>query len=422
MPVTKSSPRTRALAATILLGVILAGAAAGRADDPPAPPFNHPLGPATKASPLLRDCPLPLFDDQGRRTDQKGAIACGTCHAADAQGRIDTGALLPGKTASQLCAACHKKQARMAGTAHVMDEGCLACHQPHAQDAAEDLWTAGLETDAEYEASAACLACHDDPGWAAWPPWKLPAKKQPAPGDRKMKLVARTEPMEAHEFGCSECHDPHAKTPNHSLLADGPDRDFAKLCLNCHDEELARLAYTYHGPSRFGPPGRGTTLCGPCHRMHPPDPDRRPAAPALSLPASTAAAFSTADLTCLACHAAAADHARPAGNYTHPPLPMTNRQQEEAPGFYPLRDKDGQLGPAGRLACLTCHLPHGRQVDLDDLSAEQKRPPAAYLPPPVPLTRRYVQPNLCCDCHHPDALPRFLYFHRPNLLPQPPPP
>jgi predicted CXXCH cytochrome family protein len=74
--------------------------------------------------------------------------------------------MVDGKTASAICAACHQNEARLSVTGHVMDDGCLACHQPHGSDSPADLWTVGLDEDAE-EDSAACLSCHDHPGWGS---------------------------------------------------------------------------------------------------------------------------------------------------------------------------------------------------------------------------------------------------------------
>jgi predicted CXXCH cytochrome family protein len=381
---------------------------------PPPGPFNHPMGESTKASNLLVGCGLPLFDAEGRRVE-KGAIGCGTCHA-DAE--RDPAAMVDGKTASAVCAACHQDEAKLSGTAHVMDDGCLACHQPHGSDSPADLWTVGLDEDAE-EGSAACLSCHDHPGWGSWPRWKLPDKKEPT-ADGRMTLVPRAEPMEAHQIECNECHNPHAKAPNSKLLADGPDDDPAKLCLNCHEEGLARLAYTYHSPSRLSPAGQAATLCSPCHVIHGPSERSKAAALVLNIPATAAGVFSTQDLTCLACHALGTGAGQAAVNYVHPAIPMVNRQSPGSSGFYPLINQAGEPGNTGRVGCATCHLPHGREVDLDDLSDQNKGPPQAHLPPAVPLVRRYVEPNVCSDCHRDSALERFLWFHKPQSLPRAP--
>ncbi|MBN2563189.1 MAG: hypothetical protein JXQ75_19880 [Phycisphaerae bacterium] len=378
---------------------------------PPPGPFNHPMGESTTTSELLAGCGLPLFDAQGNRAD-KGGIGCGTCHA-DVEG--NAAAMVGGKTASAICAACHKTQAKLSGTGHAMDDGCLACHQPHGSDSPTDLWTAGLDEDAE-KGSAACLSCHDNPGWGSWPRWEL-SKEQGAAGGR-MTLVPRTEPMDVHQFECNECHNPHAAAPNGKLLADGPNEDPAQLCLNCHDEGLARLAYTYHSPSRLSPSARGATLCGSCHVAHAHGEDSATTSRALNIPATMAGAFSVSDLTCLACHATDPVAGRAAMNYVHPALPMVNRQKPDSPGFYPLIDKAGKPGPTGRVGCVTCHLPHGRSVDVDDLSDDDKVPSRAHLPPAVPLVRRYAEPNVCSDCHRDDALERFLYFHKPQRLPR----
>jgi hypothetical protein len=78
----------------------------------------------------------------------------------------------------------------------------------------------------------------------------------------------------------------------------------------------------------------------------------------------------------------------------------------------PLFDEQGQEVPIGRIACQTCHIPHGREdvialTDPEDLDVEELRALN-------PLVRSYQTPNLCSSCHGVEGLSHFLYYHWPE--------
>jgi hypothetical protein len=214
------------------------------------------------------------------------------------------------------------------------------------------------------------------------------------------------------------------------------------LCLQCHKQK-EQIEQTRHGHLPAKPSDSASfshnpsapspvVSCIPCHSLHG-TPSASTGWPAVGWPiASTvgdtkgmaqppSSPGSPAERKCLGCHKAGGPAPAPA-IATHPDVLMRNTIAVDAPGFWPLFNERGQVDPNGRIACPTCHVPHGRpapagQIAASPTSAESMATPelpggraaAAWS-----LLRPYTTPNVCNTCHGSDAMRRFLYFHNPS--------
>jgi predicted CXXCH cytochrome family protein len=124
-----------------------------------------------------------------------------------------------------------------------MDQGCTACHSPHASDHKYQL---------KQSAPDLCLTCHQE--WF----------------DQKVRSASVVHGAVTAEGGCTGCHQPHSsRLPN---LQRGTQPG---ICLGCHDKPLKGPDKTpitnmasllannpdHHGPIREG-------LCTACHSPH----------------------------------------------------------------------------------------------------------------------------------------------------------
>jgi hypothetical protein len=173
----------------------------------------------------------------------------------------------------------------------------------------------------------------------------------------------------------------------------GPEH---KMCIQCHPE-AAMVEKSIHGNlSQLANLGR-PAACAPCHTVH----ERTVDGDSVwSLPLGDAA-------RCTSCHGGSG-MARMPHFAPHPPLTMTNIVAD-GPGFMPLVDENGHPGRTGLIACITCHVPHGRMPG-GGFQFPTAEDPAARSALKMML-RPYVAPNLCSSCHGFDGLRRFLYFH-----------
>lgn len=347
-------------------------------------------------------------------------VACTACHNPHQPRHGDFLATPP----AELCSGCHAARRSLVGGPHDVSrpsplwpqparaagDPCLACHRPHGTPEA-GLFRAGL-ADGEFSTGeAACLMCHEAarPGSTNATALVHPRTgKMHRPHDLPIPLQGG-EPLVA----CNTCHDPHAgERASAALLRGDPQAPTEALCLRCHVER-ANVHMTGHNEENLRAAGLKVGGCRPCHETH-----ANPASvePHLNWPKSLSAyegPFTTvprADHYCLACHRTDGPVAPPA-IASHPEVQMFNPDSPDAPEFLPLFNAAGDIDPAGRIGCRTCHLTHGRD-----------RP--APLPPGIAATTRelrarqwhirtFAATNVCTTCHGFDALRRFIYFHDP---------
>lgn len=397
--------------------------------------FRHPTGPPTSEAACAMDPNLPLYDADGRRAVD-GFVACASCHNPHANPQRSPAMLRAGPAVSSLCVSCHTEEARLAGGEHDIfatpdgwpaeatqsNDLCMACHQVHSNDPVRQLWTVPpLE---KYAASdGACLTCHGHVEWAD-------PHGKPAPGaavhpraaavedDHGLPLVPTASGEVPSVIGCKTCHDPHGPPSGPArLIRAGKSLDPASMCLRCH-EDVEPIGFTMHSTAALAshpataPGGEWSDVrfCGPCHSVHA---EQAGDADVLRtiLPA---APTSDRVAQCITCHSPGGG-ATAVETFEHPRLEMVNTEPPHSDGFMPLVNERGEIDVSGQIACVTCHLPHGRApgrgfrpAGAEDVSRETLRSM-------MPMVRPYVAPNVCSSCHGFDGLRRFLYFHDPQL-------
>jgi predicted CXXCH cytochrome family protein len=227
----------------------------------------------------------------------------------------------------------------------------------------------------------------------------------------QLKLVASTSGGE--RIGCRTCHDPHARHADNPALLRDSEGGGSGLCTKCHSDMHA-IELTSHSAESLVRAGHDATGCRPCHSVHANAATLEsgllwPKALSGVLPSpSDGSTYYAADRMCLGCHGPGGNAPQPA-IASHPNVPMVDLAAGSDRSALPLFTETGEASASGRLACRTCHLPHGRS-DAAELAAglapEVRR--AARL-----QIRPFETPNACTSCHSADALQRFLYFHDP---------
>jgi len=402
--------------------------AGGLAAGKPQTQFRHPTGPATLAAARELVTTRPLFDDDGRRCPD-GSVACASCHDPHATADHSPALLRAGPPTSALCTSCHSEQALLAGglhdprvaphtwpqTAVESQDQCLACHQAHSNDPARMLWTVAPLP--EFASSdGACLACHRHTEWGGYgtgpePGTTLHPRVMTLDNDvHGLPLVPDEAGRTSGAIGCKTCHNPHAPKdgPPH-LLRSGQNPDPAAMCLRCH-HDVQYIGMSLHSREALREHPATSQVCGPCHVVH--------AVPGTSVAGMWAApqveGAQPPDVgRCLGCHGPGGSAAQAAA-VEHPAVALENVDPPGAAGYMPLVDAQGRINGGGRIACITCHMPHGRPPGLGFPSIDPTRVSQDQIRHMMPMLRPYVAPNLCSSCHGFDGLRRYLYYHQPE--------
>lgn len=393
--------------------------------------FRHPTGPPTTEAACAMDPNLPLYDAEGHRAVD-GFVACASCHDPHMNPSLSPALLRVGPKPADLCVTCHADQAVLSGGEHDIfatagawpedaqrgNDLCLACHQVHSNDPQRELWTVAPMADYT-SGDGACLSCHGHVEWAD-------PHGKPAPGatmhprvstrdDHGLPLVP-TSPGEVPSIiGCKTCHNPHGSPtgPAHLIRA-GQHLDPTSMCLRCH-ENVVPIGFTMHSTEALTghpstAPAGDARFCGPCHSVHAEDLGDA----AVLRTVLPAAKTSERVAQCISCHGPGGG-ATAVETFEHPFVQMINTEPPGSEGFMPLVDVNGAIAAEGQLACMTCHLPHGRPPGRGFQPDDADEMTPMTLRSMMPMIRSYVAPNLCSSCHGFDGLRRFLYFHDADL-------
>lgn len=327
--------------------------------------------------------------------------------------------------AEELCLRCHSEHASLTGGPHDLVwhnagrldspaaslDRCLACHRAHG-DETTGLWRSPPAREVDGP-DAVCLACH---AGAAWHAAGSIAALHPQRGSAT--LLAEGMPLvrgpDGERIGCRTCHDPHADPIGniHLLRASGPGAPDG-LCITCH-KNTAHISLTGHSAASLRLAGFEIGACRPCHQAHASSGqvEKRLMWPRTLLPVREPGPESevVADRYCTGCHRQGGRAHLPVA-ITHPNLVMFDPFAASLNGELALFDPNGQRDPFGRIACRTCHTPHGRAAPLagEETGFGDQVLRAARL-----QLRPFHPPNACVGCHSEDALRRFLYFHDPQ--------
>lgn len=400
-----------------------AGNASGR-------PFSHPRD----LSPNALDGLLNLTLFPNRDDTSRNSLACLTCHDPH---KTEHRHFLRA-TPDAICASCHGSHAEsLAGphdfTTHPQLKNakertaaqtgkCGFCHAVHDAEGTA-LWAATRT--APQGPDDFCIQCHRPGGLAAdklagallHPTGAGTTRKALAMECRLPLFDAEGRRNKAGFVTCVTCHDPHGGRAGLLRLPHGEDTGGTDaMCMDCHHDarsiqtsmhSLAWLSDHAISHRTTGP----TSACGQCHAVH--------AQPGLLGPGMWAAPSGPASHSpdvrrCTGCHDRGGT-ASAVNGFDHPPVALRNVNPPGAPGFLPLVDERGVHDANGHISCLTCHLPHGRELLTNQpQEAISTRADQYWLRAVMPMIRPYLTPNLCSTCHGYDGLRRFLYYHDPR--------
>jgi hypothetical protein len=220
---------------------------------------------------------------------------------------------------------------------------------------------------------------------------------------------------------CKTCHDPHAAAKTPALLrtpvrlavdAHAAGATAADACVTCH-ADARTLAHSMHAPSLMPKGLAGATACSACHAPH-----ATGTSVAQKLWARAGAAGPgprDAAERCLSCHDGATVKA-PKTIVRHPQSGQAVVDLIRSTKAARLAWAQDQRIPDDRVTCVTCHLPHGKEMP------ETRALPTAGQAVPDPLARSAAKTMLrsdvsgqfCASCHGAQAPRLFLYYHHPE--------
>ena len=416
---------------------------------------QHPAGVRPKNNPAL-----PLFNELGL-PDHNGKIRCTTCHDPHRSATgSDTRQTQPNNQVRQsflrkpspaICRECHGDKFYLANSKHDLAQTapdtqnikkqtpaqaglCGSCHLVHNAQPSF-LWARKTTPGSESAVRDLCLDCHSDNG---------PAREKvirnyshPLDISPSEKGLTTTLPLfdqngkisEKGVLSCPTCHDPHRWDPlkvsdsPHYRTEGNAQNSFLRLenspgprlCADCHAAQ-AHVKNTDHDLMVTAPDSRnmiGQTplesgTCGVCHLTH-------NSKNQLKLWAREFAGGETImERICKSCHtkAESAENKIPA-IASHPEgklITNVGRNVKGTPNFFPLFDPlTGDNATVGNISCPSCHNAHqwapnprsGVQGMVGEGSADNS------------FLRGRSDDLLCRDCHGPEALYKYLYFHDP---------
>jgi len=196
---------------------------------------------------------------------------------------------------------------------------------------------------------------------------------------------------------CGSCHSGHVNDAEGAFAKTGAfmrqSADGGNICTACHAEkmEIKGSAHDKGGRRNKDFEGRGT--CGGCHVAHGSD-------ELLMWAKDVGEAELPLNGLCRSCHDDAPNPAE------HPPQVVAWSQEirgtifSNTPGEMPVFDKNGHQARVGNIGCATCH-----NVHVETAAGRPDHLKGLHLRMP-----EFVEP-LCADCHGPDSLFLYKFFH-----------
>ena len=437
-------------------------------------PINIELSANKSASSRL---PLFLENGSKNPAGKVQCLSCHDAHRWNPDNPLNTGGKnvegdnsnsflrISNSPSSTLCLACHQDKKQLITSDHNLevtapDEKnlqestarasgpCGACHIPH-NASGKRLWAKPLPAERDF-GTQSCIGCHNKNGAAKA---KLTGdNSHPVDVALKETKIGRINEQGAGElplYGenddrtpdgrilCITCHEPHNWDPRKSGLLENYEpqnvegdttNSFLRkanfpspeLCKICHVNE-ARVEGTIHDLSKTAPKAEnflGQTVkksgaCGACHLVHK-APNKlklwaRPYGPITEKE-------NIMDGLCTSCHSKGniAEKKIPA-IAIHPAKQLLTdimRRGKKGINYMPLFDADGREEIVGDIACPTCHNAHQWTPSRQE-TASGKNPKTTSVNT-FRFLRNMSYNTFCIDCHGPDAIYRYMYFHDPE--------
>jgi len=406
---------------------------------------------------------LPLFNDLGV-TDPKGKVTCTTCHDIHGgpvvqetpvegnQASNEKNTLLR-MTSPEICRQCHAEKFAIENSRHdfkrVFPDGnermrqkaprtdlCQNCHRIHSSQPDGFIWKQRITTAGGDPVVDMCTVCHAKGGLASEMtigknshPVNMSFSGRPRP--RTLPLFSATgKTTPAGIMTCFTCHDPHRGFPIQSpgggqtTVEVGPPNHFLRiqaapasdLCVNCHadkadvrqsDHNLLRTAPGVKNALGLTPNESG--ICGACHIVH-------NSTEKIDLWAMTpGSGDNVMERMCNSCHSknGAAATKVPAVS-SHPDtlfVSVWQSAKDNKPRFPFFDKRTGEISAVGNISCPSCHDVHhwaGSPVRIGAPSNLKGDATTSFLRP-------HVAERVCKQCHGPDGLFVFKYFHKAGI-------
>lgn len=367
-----------------------------------------------------------------------------------------------------LCKRCHDDKWSIADTKHNIEASkqdsmplgvCGSCHQVH-NGKGPRIWT--REGDLrESDPGSLCLSCHKKDGLAekkllgdhSHPVGvsidkagvKVTSKGWVTDDGGKKSIKASKLPLYDNKGNsvrqgsgrvvCATCHDPHKwssdKDPKPTGDTDTEEGDASnsflripaapdgELCVTCHTSKKW-VRGTEHDLSVTVPEARNdlgegldqSGVCGQCHAVHNAVQDLvlwgRPLGQAGNTP----------EMLCRSCHLPGEiAQAKVPERATHPSYVMAWDDSLHNPDIkgstpLPVFSNDGTESVTGYITCPTCHNVHKWQADRAEAGPGKNVEGDVFS---SFLRLESTEGMLCADCHGPDSLFRYKYFHGTNF-------
>ena len=367
---------------------------------------------------------------------------------------------------STLCTECHQDKEKLLTSDHNLEitapkeknlqdltsrasGPCGSCHIPH-NAAGKRLWAKPLVAEKDF-ISELCAGCHNKTGAAKEKlvgnnshPIDVPLleTKMGSTLERvstELPLYSKNgDRIDDGRIVCVTCHEPHNWDPrkpgplenydpqnvegdNTNSFLRKANFPSAELCKVCHINQ-ARIEGTVHDLSKTAPKAEnflGQTVktsgsCGTCHLVHK-APNKlklwaRPYGPITEK-------ANAMDGLCTSCHSKGniAEKKIPA-IATHPAeklLSNITTLSKEGTNYMPLFDVDGKEKNVGNISCPTCHNAHEWGPSFKEMAAGKGA--KANTVKSFRFLRNMSYNTFCMDCHGPDAIYRYMYFHVPEI-------
>ena len=427
---------------------------------------SHPLNvnPFEKIQALAasgKKLTLPLFDTQGA-PDNNGNMTCATCHdphgskadsaTAGSAGNIDSDTSMSflRKRQQDMCGECHLDKNLVINSKHDMSKMapdtrnilnrtpsesglCGSCHLVHKGQGAF-LWARELKTPDKNIVQDICNSCHNEKGMAAKKvikDYSHPVNVSPVEKGLSTTLPLFDKDGKTSKKGmmtCLTCHDPHRWDPVKSMGSDQNDikgntrnsflrlqtSPAPKLCENCHpdkayvektDHDLTVTAPDYTNIINQTPAESG--VCGVCHLVHNSENWVRLWAQDFG------AGEGLMDMMCNSCHSSKGTAKNKVPQISSHPqdklISSAGRNVRGRVDFFPMFHKSyGEPVTMGSVSCPSCHNAHQWDAGVHakgNGSNIEGNATTSFL-----RSRSSIRP--CKDCHGPDSLFRYKYFHK----------
>jgi predicted CXXCH cytochrome family protein len=426
--------------------------------------YSHPLQVSPAESGLAPA--LPLFDNQGK-ISPTGTMNCQTCHdphrwepaasgpesaRPDAQAEKRFSSFLR-RSSPQICDECHPEKFKIADTEHDLSRSapearnilnqtpaesglCGNCHLAHNAQKLF-LWARMITDTQDAGVQALCISCHSAGGIAAQKTlsgYSHPLNIAPAEKGIATALPLFDKDGQATDKGlitCGTCHEPHRWSPASGESARGQfgvegnaqnsflrmtNSPEAMLCTNCHLQQ-GSVAKTDHDLLVSAPNSTNSLnqtpsesgVCGACHLAH------NSQIPVDLWSRRLSAGNGIIEQMCDSCHSKTG----PANKKvpliaSHPDNVVIISPPVDARGetkYLPLFDKTtAEPTSVGNLSCASCHSVHKWESNFKSQGTGTESEGSVL----DNFLRTSSLHLMCKNCHGPDALFRYLYFHDPT--------